>query len=84
MPTTVKFYKNEEKRKQYLKRNKKRYYSKNIENCTHKNNIWTDEEIKRILFAPKTDTELSIELNRSINSIQIKRSRAKKNILKYI
>jgi hypothetical protein len=79
-----KLYKNKEKLKEYRKRHKQKYYNKNKENCFNSGKKWTDEEIRKILFEAKTDTELSIELGRSISAIQKQRHFAKENILDYI
>ena len=84
MPTTLKFYKDKEKARQYRERDKIKYYSKNKNGRFNQAQPWSEEEIKKILFAPKTDTELSIELGRSINSIQIQRCRAKKHLTDFI
>ena len=80
MPTSLKFYKDKEKARRYRKRDKAKYYSKNMDGRFNQKKVWTQEELKQILFAPKTDTQLSIELGRSINSIQIQRCRAKKHL----
>ena len=84
MPTSLKNYKNKERAKKYRKKDKDKYYSKNIDGRFNQGNSWTTEELKQILFAPKTDTQLSIELGRSINSIQIQRCRAKKHLIDFI
>lgn len=84
MPSSLKYFKDKEKAKKYRKRDKLRYYSKNSDNWFNQGNPWSDYEIKQILFAPKTDTQLSTELGRSITSIQIQRCRAKKHITDYI
>lgn len=84
MPTSLRFFKDKNKARSYRKRDKAKYYSKNISGRYNQGQVWTDDEIKQILFAPKTDTQLSIELGRSINSIQIQRCRAKKHIIDYI
>lgn len=75
MPSCSKLYKDKEKLKQYLERNKSHYYNKTKNQCVNGGKSWTDEEIYLILYSPLTDTELSKILHRSIMSIQIKRSR---------
>jgi len=52
-----------------------RYYRKTQ---GHKPRRWSDEEIELILVSEKTDTQLAYELNRSVKSIQVKRSKTKK------
>lgn len=53
-----------------------RYYSKGSKGQRRK---WTQREINAILDdGGKTDAELSVELNRSIMAIQVKRCFAKK------
>lgn len=84
MPTSLRFFKDKNKARRYRRRDKAKYYSKNISGRYNQGNIWTNDEIKQILFAPKTDTQLSIELGRSINSIQIQRCRAKKHLIDYV
>lgn len=84
MPSSLRFYKNETKKKAYIKRHKDRYYNKNMENCYKQRQPWADYEIRLILFAPLSDTELSIKLHRSIKAIQVQRCRAKKKIEQYI
>ena len=80
MPTTLRYYKDKEKLRQYRQRNNARYYGRNKDNLFNEGNSWSAEETKRVLFAPKTDYELSVELGRSIRAIQIRRTRAKKHI----
>ena len=70
-------YKNKDKLKAYRKRHKDRYYNRNKDNCINNNSRWTEEEIDLILYSNKTDTELSIELSRTIEAIQMKRHKCK-------
>lgn len=80
MPKSVKLYKNEEKKKQYLKRNRDRYYRKNYENCYRARKAWTEAEIELILYSPMSDLEISKEIHRSLRAIQVKRHRLMKEI----
>ena len=77
-------YKDKDKLKAYRDRHRKKYYNRNRDNCFNSGKKWTVEEVRKILFEAKTDTELSIELGRSISAIQKQRHFAKKNILDYI
>lgn len=44
-----------------------------------KYNIWTKEEIHKILTSKKKDSELALELGRTVNSVQKKRHRILKD-----
>jgi len=67
-----------DKDKLLITRNKqrKKYYKQTQGN---KPRLWTNEEIKLILESEITDKELASQLNRSIQSIQLKRCRCKYN-----
>lgn len=56
---------------------KKRYYKK-TQNAKNRRNIWKKWEIERILEKDTCDHNLSKELGRSVEAIQIKRCKLKK------
>ena len=56
---------------------KRKYYSKTAYAVNHKYN-YTDEEIQMILDHNLTDTEIAKKIGRSVQAIQIKRSRLQK------
>ena len=82
MPRSLKDYRNPEKMKAYRNRARKRNYAKGFVDSHHRK--WTADEYSLILTSNKTDRELSQEINRSVVSIQVKRSKLNKikNILK--
>ena len=57
---------------------KKRYYSKSLGNAVNRRRGWTSKEIEEILTSPLSDNELSIKLGRSVQAIQVKRAKCKK------
>lgn len=75
MPNVFKHYKNREKMLIARNRLRKRNYAKTQGYATRS---WTVHEIEMILNPDKLDTELSHELKRSVQSIQVKRCRVKK------
>lgn len=57
------------------KRYNKKYYKRT---AIYRKRAWTEEEDKLVLEQSITDTELSYLIERSVKSIQIRRSRLKK------
>ena len=76
MPNSLKSYRNIEKRNSYRNRNRKKNYARGWINSHHRK--WTLDENVLILNSDKTDREISKEINRSVASIQIQRSRLNK------
>lgn len=76
MPSMLKYYRNIEKRNSYRNRARKRNYDKGWVDSNHRK--WTKEEDILVLTSDMTDRELSKEINRSVTSIQIHRSRLNK------
>lgn len=74
MPKSLKNYKDKEKARLYRNRSRKTYYQKTQ---TGKRRYWTVEEMEMILEKKYSDMELAGILKRSVESIQIKRSRIK-------
>lgn len=74
MPKSLKNYKDKEKAHLYRNRSRKTYYKKTQ---TGKRRCWTTEEMEMILDKKYSDMELADILERSVQSIQIKRSRLK-------
>lgn len=80
MPNFIKWYAEKgegEKGRALHEKQKKRYYGKT---AIYKRREWTMHEIERVFARDKTDFELSKEINRSVQSIQIKRSRLNKDM----
>ena len=72
-------YADEEKYRNYRNAYKKRYYMR-TGNAPNKGARWTDAEIALIQDRRKSDTELAALMGRSVESIQIKRSRMAKKM----
>lgn len=70
-------YKDQEKYRIYRNNCNKRYYKKRAF-IGNRCKLWTDEEIKLIFESSLTDTELALELGRSVMAIQVQRSKIKK------
>ena len=68
-------YRDMEKYKKTRRRQQRRYYKKTQ---IYDANNWTDMADELILKHEKTDTELSKIIGHSVNAIQIRRSRRKK------
>jgi len=85
MPKTKKYYKNKEKLKAYLNRNNKANYDKGgfVKTDKHERiRYWTQEEVdtlKHLKEKGYRDREVAQVLERSVKSIQIKRSYMKRN-----
>jgi hypothetical protein len=77
MPNWVKQYKDKEKARNLRNIHRKRNYAKTQ---GYPPRDWTTQEMDLILSSNKTDAELSEILNRSVQSIQIKRCRLKKEV----
>ena len=78
MPSSLKYYKNKDKARAYNKRNRDRYYKRSADSCSRNGKPWQEDELQIIMNKePLTDYELSLLLNRSITSIQVKRTRLK-------
>lgn len=75
MPNMKNGYTDIDKYKQTRNAQRKRYYKKT---ANYEKRSWTEEENKRVLDHNISDTELSSEIKRSVQSIQIQRSRLKK------
>ncbi len=58
---------------------KRRYYSK-TRDVVRSGHRWTAWEVEVVLTSQKTDRELSQELERSMQAIQVMRSKAKREI----
>ena len=80
MPSSAKFYKDRDKLKAYKKRHKQKYYAKSRKDSYRSREQWSKEEIDLILYSVMTDTELSKELHRSVQAIQVKRCREIKKL----
>ena len=59
-------------------RQRKRYYAKHRANATNGGDAWTIEKDQAILRRDMTDAQLSKTIGRSVQAIQIRRSRIKK------
>ncbi len=57
---------------------KKKNYAQTRSNAVNKRNRWTLKEIDEILTSPLTDRELSTKLGRSVQAIQLKRTKCKR------
>jgi hypothetical protein len=77
MPNWVKTYRDKEKARTLRNMHRKRNYSKTQGYVKRE---WTLQELDMIVNSDKTDRKLSHELNRSIQSIQIKRCRLRKEV----
>ena len=77
----VKFYKNEKKKKEYIKRNRERYYYPSRDTAYNNRNSWSQHDIIRVMKHEIPDKELAKEIGRSVSSIQIIRSKNKGNFL---
>lgn len=75
MPNWVKQYKDKEKARNFRNIQRKRNYAKTQ---GYPPREWTLQEMDLILNSDKTDRELAEILKRSVQSIQIKRCRLKK------
>jgi len=76
MPKCLKSYKDKEKAKAYVYRNRKRYYHKTA--FIYEKRRWTTEEDKLVLTSKLTDTQLSEKIQRSVQAIQLRRLRLKR------
>ncbi len=56
---------------------KKKNYAQSRVNAVNKRNLWTLKEIDEILTSPLSDRELSEKLGRSVQAIQVKRTKCK-------
>lgn len=77
MPNWVKQYKDKTKARNLRNVHRKRNYAKTQGYPARE---WTVTEMDLILNSDKSDRELSLTLNRSMQSIQIKRCRLKKKV----
>lgn len=75
MPKSLKFYVDQVKALEYRNHQRKQNYKQTQK---YSRRCWTEEEINMIITSTVTDRELSEILHRSVQSIQIKRSRLKK------
>lgn len=75
MPNRKERYVDMKKYRKTRNAQRKRYYKKT---ANYEKRSWTEEENKRVLDHNISDTELSSEIKRSVQSIQIQRSRLKK------
>jgi len=60
----------------------KKYYSRSVENSFNSRSRFSEQELLLIWQHGVTDTELSKSIGRSVQSIQIARSRMKSGIIK--
>lgn len=74
-------YKDLDKWRDTKNKQKKRYYKKTQNGC-NSGKPWLKQELKLIMEHKKTDTELAIELGRSVAAIQRKRCKVKKENIK--
>lgn len=72
-------YKDLEKWKQTKKKQSKKYYDTHSRNATNSKKQYTPEEIELIIKHEISDVELSKILGRSVNAIQVKRSKLNKD-----
>ena len=72
-------YRDLEKFKKTAREQKRRYYGK-TQNAKNRGQSWSWSEIERIMKRDKTDMELSIEIGRSVKSIQVMRSKVNKRL----
>lgn len=77
MPNWVKQYPDKEKARLLRNIYRKRNYAKTQ---GYPKREWTLHEMDLILYSDKSDTELARELKRSVQAIQIKRCRLKKEM----
>lgn len=76
LPKSVKYYRDLDKLTKYRNKQRKLNYSRGWVD-SHKRE-WTLDENLIVLNSDKTDRELSKEIKRSVNAIQIHRNRLKK------
>lgn len=76
MPNYVRWYKDKDKARKLRNKHRKRNYAKTQ---GYPKREWTVKEMDLVLSSDKSDRELSLILNRSMQSIQIKRCRLKKD-----
>lgn len=64
-------YKNKEKLKEYLRRNKRKNYAKGREGCY--SHTWTKDEDELVIKSSLTDREISKQIHHSVSAIQRRR-----------
>lgn len=77
MPKCLKKYKDAEKMHNYKNRHRKASYAKGREYTINGKCQWTVEDMDKVLKHDKPDRELAKEIGRSVQAIQIMRSRIK-------
>ena len=80
MPKSIKRFKDKDKARVYRNKQRRKNYitSRPVERVRR---FWTPEENERVLYIPRrSDRELAVELNRSMQAIQVQRCRLLKEI----
>lgn len=74
-----KYYRDDEKFKQYRNGYNKRYYDAR-QYCTNRKARWTDEDIQIVMEHKIPDTAIARKIGRSVKAVQIMRCRMTKAV----
>ena len=75
MPSCIKNFKNKALARKYRNHQRKMNYGKGRKSDKNRWQEWTTEDMNLLMNSNKTDRELSVAIGRSVQAIQIKRSR---------
>ena len=71
------YYKDPEKRKAYIERNRQRYYKESEKRAYRRWERWSESDIIKVIEHKIPDTKLAAELGRSVKAIQMIRHKYK-------
>lgn len=77
----LKLYKDQNKKREYIRRNKERYYKSSQETAYNSRSTWTEDDIIKIIKHDIPDRELAPMIGRSVSAIQGMRHKIIQNAL---